>query len=137
MHMLAHVKLNQFQEILIATRIFSPERIVSLLLSFLYVRLTYFNDTSILLALVLQLSSLFNDVLPRGTNDSTGNSGGGLQTRVLSTFLNELDGVVSHDYGEEGAVHILSCEVLTVLLCYAWYLRRPVIGIAGFNRPTV
>ena len=35
-------------------------------------------------------------------NASDCSSGTGLQTRILSTFLNELDGIVSQDSGEEG-----------------------------------
>ena len=39
-----------------------------------------------------------------GTDEGPSGGGGtGLQTRVLSTFLNELDGITSQDLGEEGA----------------------------------
>ena len=39
------------------------------------------------------------------TDESSGSSsGGGLQTRILSTFLNELDGIVAQDCGIEGTL---------------------------------
>jgi hypothetical protein len=43
-----------------------------------------------------------------GEDSSAGSgTGTGLQTRVLSTFLNELDGITSQDQGEEGKTVLL------------------------------
>jgi SpoVK/Ycf46/Vps4 family AAA+-type ATPase len=52
----------------------------------------------------------------RGLVDEDGGGGGSLQTRVLSTFLNELDGIVSQDTGVEGGILVLAaCTDINVL----------------------
>ena len=42
------------------------------------------------------------------SDDSSGSSESGLQTRILSTFLNEMDGIGSKDFSEEGVIEIKS-----------------------------
>ena len=54
------------------------------------------------------------------TDESSGSSsGGGLQTRILSTFLNELDGIVAQDCGIEGTISFLILDMSSVLSSYS------------------
>jgi hypothetical protein len=73
---------------------------------------------SFLLFLISSLSYFFFLILSSRSrsDDSSGSSESGLQTRILSTFLNEMDGIGSKDFSEEGVIKVTLIDEIKLLI---------------------